>query len=533
MFDGDLGAALIRVAETSVDRPALWAAGQRLTYGELFDMAAGMAAALSAAGVGAGDRVALLSRRTPTVYAGVIASLLAGCTYVPLNPRFTRERNQSMLQASGAAALVLDEACASKLDSLLDPLDPRLVVVRPDSVEGAPAVGGRPAELVNGEGPGFWRSNQRPADPEQPAYLLFTSGTTGTPKGVPISHRNLAAYLRGLSAVSPIHNDDRMLQFVELTFDLSVHDMFLAWLNGAELYSIPDELGRFAPRFIAQHRVTACLVVPANISVSLEQGLVRPASMPSLRLSFFCGEALPRSVAAGWQEAAPNSRVINLYGPTEATIAFSYYEYDPEEASEFPVLPIGRPLGTEKMALFKPGMTAAGPGEYGEICLAGDQVTAGYWRNPEMDRQKFATVEGTRWYKTGDLGRWIEPFGFVFAGRADRQVKIRGYLVELQEIEGVLRRVTGRQQVAVIAWPITADGSADGSVAFVCGEETDTKDLRAHCRAVAGDYMTPNRVIFVPELPVNSNGKVDYKVLAQHPALESGEPAGHKAHQAR
>jgi amino acid adenylation domain-containing protein len=520
MFEGDLGAALLASAERHADRPALWAAGERLTYAELFDAAANVASEIRAAGIPTGERVAILSQRTRTAYAGVIGALLAGCAYVPLNTQFPRERNGAMLRASGAAALVLDRPSAAGLDNLLGPLEPGLLVVEPED-DGLPGTEGRATEPRGKARSGSAGSTRRAADRDQPAYLLFTSGTTGTPKGVPISHANVDAYLSGLSAVASIGPEDRVLQCVDLTFDLSVHDMFLAWLNGAELYSIPENAVLLTSRFIAQNGITACLIVPGTGAYALEKRLAKPGSMPSLRLSCFCGEALPATVAAGWKEAAPNSRVINLYGPTEATVAFSFYEFDPEAGAEFSVVPIGRPLGAQGMGLFTPEMTAATPGEPGEICLSGSQVAAGYWRDPAIDAEKFAVADGTRWYKTGDLGRWNERHGMIFAGRADRQVKIRGYRVELQEIEGVVRRVTGRQQVAVVAWPVTPDGLAQGSVAFVCGEEMDAGPIRAGCRAVVADYMIPDRILFVPELPVNANGKVDYKVLAQHPSLSA------------
>ncbi len=137
-----------------------------------------------------------------------------------------------------------------------------------------------------------------------------------------------------------------------------------------------------------------------------------------------------------------------------------------------------------------------------------------------MDAEKFAVVNGRRWYKTGDLGRWEEPHGFLFAGRADRQVKIRGYRVELQEIEAAVRRVTGRQSVAAIPWPVNEGGIAAGSVAFVTGAEEDARAIQSGCRALVADYMVPDRIVFLPELPVNVNGKIDYKALAQHPSLD-------------
>lgn len=522
MFEGDIGGALLSAAERHAERPALWAGGKHLTYAELFDQAAGIAGAIGAAGVPPGERVAILSRRTPTAYAGILGALLAGCTYIPLNTQFPRERNQAMLRGSEARALVVDESSASKLDNFLDPLDLGLAVVRPEfGDDSLPDIGGRPAPLGRGEGAAFWRSVRRPVDPARLAYILFTSGTTGKPKGVPISHLNLSAYLDAISRVGPLSPDDRILQMAKLTFDLSVHDMFLSWLNGAEIFSMPDSAELLAPRLITQHKLTGCLVVPSAATRMLEQGLAKPNSMPSLRISYFCGEALPRSVAEAWKEAAPNSRIINIYGPTECTVVVCAYDYRVGKAPDLTTVPVGRLFGDQQLKLFTPEMAEAAPGETGEICIAGSQVMDGYWRDPGLNAEKFVVVDGVRWFRSGDLGRWVEPHGLLFAGRTDRQVKIRGYRVELQEIEGTVRRVTGRQQVAVIPWPVNAHGMADGSVAFVCGDETEASAIRAGCRAIVADYMVPDRVVFVPELPVNVNGKVDYRELAQHPSLSA------------
>src|SRR5262245_3352271 len=327
MLKDGLGAALLSAALNHPDRPALWAADETLTYRALFERAGALASLIRNRGVPAGQRVAILSHRTASAYVGVIGSLLAGCTYVPLNTRFPAERNRAILDESGAAALVLDAQAAQEIGTLLgEPTGTVRVITADESA--FPAVPLQDVEAVR-------------VDPGLPCYLLFTSGTTGTPKGVPITHGNLGAYLPAIHQHVPIGPSDRVLQCVDLTFDLSVHDMFLTWLNGAQLFSMPQDGSIFAPRLIAQHQLTACLLVPSTAARALQEGLLGSNRMPTLRYSLFAGEALPVSIVEAWRDAAPNSALFNLYGPTEGTIHTSWYRVDARRPIDMPVVPIG------------------------------------------------------------------------------------------------------------------------------------------------------------------------------------------------
>ncbi len=518
MLNEGLGAALLATALKHLDRPALWAGDETLSYRELFERAGALADLIRTLGVPAGERVAILSYRTTSAYVGIVAALLAGCTYVPLNTRFPVDRNMAILKGSGAAVLILDARAAQEIGVLLGEPSSAVHVVTPDDVRSAghlrlhrslsPAVPVETIEAVN-------------VDPALPCYLLFTSGTTGVPKGVPITHANLSSYLPAIHSHIPIGPSDRVLQCVDLTFDLSVHDMFLTWLNGAQLFSAPENASIFAPRLIARHQLTASLLVPSTAARALQEGLLGSNRMPTLRYSLFAGEALPVSIVEAWQDAAPGSAVFNLYGPTEGTIHTSWYKVEPSRPLSMPVVPIGWGVGDQRMELFEAGKPVQ-HGETGEIYLTGPQMTPGYWQAPHLDAEKFTTIDGIRWYKTGDLGKYSEEHGVIFGGRVDRQVKIRGYRVELQEIEGALRKASGTEQVAVIAWPLTAEGMAEGCVGFVVGAQLDVPTIRRLCREGLPGYMVPSEIFAVDELPLNANGKTDYKALYKHQVLTPG-----------
>lgn len=525
--DGTLTSLLARSAQLFPDRPAVWARGETRTFDEFWGAAGTLAAALIDAGVEPNDRVALLCSRTITAYTAIAAALRAATTYVPLNPRYPLERNRSILAASGASALIIDRKCAALFERLLEAPPPSLrVILAPEPDTRRPAVSTLFLDPEDLDRSATRRAQWPSPAAEDLAYLLFTSGSTGAPKGVPITHGNVTSYLAGISNVAPVSPEDRLIQLVDLTFDLSAHDMFMAWTNGASIVSVPENATPLAPRFVQEQQATMWLSVPSAIGIAHQAGLLGPATLPSLRCSLFCGEAFPTALAQTWARAAPNSVIHNLYGPTEATIAISYFTYQPGDAPT--VLPIGQAFEGQGMALFDEFGQPVAPGAVGELCLAGSQLTRGYWRQPKLDEDKFLTIDGTRWYRTGDLGRWSESDGFHYLGRIDHQVKIRGYRVELHEIEGALRTATGRDLVAVIPWPQAVDGVADGVVGFVVGEPLDPSIVRKRLETCLPDYMLPHSLLFLEALPLNSNGKIDARALAESPALHALQSKGRR-----
>lgn len=491
----NLGSAVAEIARAHPTRPALWARGELLTYRELLERAAAVAHGLRLSGIGPGDRVAILSERSTAAYVAILAALFAGAAYVPLNVRFPAERNRRILESSGARALICSDGQEQVAGNLIGDLSERVVLLvsgrdKADSTERLPC----------DDGAGNL------------AYIFFTSGTTGAPKGVPISHDNVFAYLRGIRTLTDVTFDDRVMQAVDLTFDLSVHDIFLAWTSGACLYSIPENGTLLCTRFIEEHEGTHWLSVPSAAALVKQAGLLTAGCMPSLRYSFFCGEALTGTVAESWAAAAPASQIINIYGPTEATVAFSAYRYAPGQAQPPAVVSLGEPFPEQHMELFTDEGESVRDG-VGEICLSGSQVTDGYWNAPEITSERFFRAEGRRWYRTGDLGRYIVGEGYAYLGRADRQVKLRGYRVELQEIENAVRKVTGCDLAAVIPWPLDESGAALGCVAFIVGGSIGQAADRLG--ELLPDYMVPSGIQQLKEMPLNPNGKIDHRALAQ------------------
>lgn len=489
---------------------ALQTAKACLSYGELAQRAATLASHL--APTRRTRRVGILGTRSLDAYIGVLAACWSGSAYVPLNLKWPQARIVALLDQLKLDAVMADENGARLLTPEVLERAPDLVIVpRPDLLEpsrstqsvialDAPSEAVPPAPV--------------PVAADDPGYIIFTSGTTGLPKGVVISAGSLAHYLERSQDWTEYTPEDRLAEACDLTFDLSVHNLFLSLRAGARLHLL-SQLETLAPAHaIRRHHLTVWMSVPTVIGLMRQKGTLRPGALPSLRLSIFCGEPLPVPAAQAWAEATPNGRVENIYGPTEATvIGLRQPLTDPPVVTGGrDILAIGRPYRTMKVAILDEDQRPVPAGEIGEIALAGPQLGIGYYGQPELTRDRFRMIDDERWYLTGDLGRMDETGVFHHLGRVDNQIKLKGNRVELEEIDAHLRRAAGTELVATVAWPVR-HGSAEGLVAFIVGEHGDLGRLRVALAAQLPRYLIPERIEFRSELPRNSNGKIDRGAL--------------------
>ncbi|MEU7580037.1 amino acid adenylation domain-containing protein [Streptomyces sp. NPDC041068] len=511
------------------DRPALRLAEHTWTYAEMDRTARIWAAALTAEAGGRPRRVGLLGHRSLVTYAGLLAALYSGATAVPLNKKFPAARNQDIVERAGLDVILADAGSVEQATRLLrDVADPPTVILAesdeiPDGLpEGvtvrtrADLTGQVPlAEPVFGDGADI-------------AYLLFTSGSTGRPKGVPISHANVGWFLRVNADRYDFTPDDRFTHTADQTFDLSVFDPFMAWRSGALLIPMDGHELLTPGDFIRDKRITVWLSVPSMAVLQHRRGLLAPGSLPSLRWSLFCGEALPASAAQAWQAAASHSTLENLYGPTEATVACLVHRWDPAatpEDCESGTVPIGAPYPGMGAALLNEDGTVVADGDIGELCLRGEQVFAGYWKAPELTERAFhANVHadgGThRWYRTGDLARRAPGGEYHYVGRLDTQVKILGHRIETSEVEAHLLRQDAVAQAVVFAVPGEQEDT-QALAAVVSGDGIDIPAVEKVLRATLPPYMIPLTFHPLDVLPLNSNGKVDRKTLREQ--VISGE----------
>jgi amino acid adenylation domain-containing protein len=511
-------------SERFASRPALVVDGQSLTYLDLRRKTGKIASLLQRTEEGNSPLVAILAYRSATAYAGILGALAAGKGYVPLNPKFPAERTRRMLILSGCSQVIVGKECVANLRELLQGFQQSLTVILPETADATDLQMDFPLhrylsskDISGDRGSAF----ETAVSAQAIAYLLFTSGTTGEPKGVPITHSNVQSYIDYMCSQSDLNETDRFSQHSDLTFDLSVHDIFVAWERGACLYCLPERAVLLPAKFIRDNALTSWFSVPSIIGVLSKMRLLETDFFPSLRCSFFCGEPLPTSYAQLWQNAAPHSIVENLYGPTEATIAISHYRWDrnhsPGECLNG-ICPIGWTFARQRSSIADQDFNILPKNQTGELFLAGSQVTSGYWNDPEKTGAKFVRLgasEDTTWYRTGDLVKQDWTGCMYYLGRIDDQVKIRGYRAELQEIEAVLRKACGTDQVVSVAWPVR-DGSADGVVAFVSSQKAlDEGKALKYCRTYLPGYMVPQRIYALDALPLNVNGKVDRRGLVR------------------
>jgi amino acid adenylation domain-containing protein len=502
LIDGFLSAA----AEQP-ERPALEAAGERLSYGELAKRASILAAAIArGAPARAAPLTAVYGARTPAAFAGLLGALWAGHGYVPLNPSFPADRLQNMLRRAGCRVLIVDAERAGSVAGLVAGLEQPPLVIEAE------------AEIA---------AARERIDPIPPtagaaaiAYLLFTSGSTGQPKGVGVTHANVTSFLAAIRERYDFGPEDRFSQTFDLTFDLSVFDQFVAWDAGG-CVCCPSEAQLMSPaRFIRDSELSVWFSVPSLGAMMRKLRMLKPDAFPNLRWSLFCGEPLPVELARAWAAAAPGSTVENLYGPTEATIACTVQTFDPAdesgEAELNGVLAIGQPFGATEVMVADAELREVASGEDGELLLSGPQVTPGYWLDGEKTAAAFVHPPGTDriHYRTGDRVRQPLAAGepLLYLGRMDHQIKVMGHRVELGEIEAVLREASGVDAAIAVGWPLT-DSGAGGIAAFVADPEADVAALRQRMAERLPDYMVPRRFELLEELPLNANGKFDRRAM--------------------
>lgn len=501
MSSYNLAQSVHRHAQQTPQALAVCHEGRSLSYTDLAAHAAGIAQALRQnpnwhTPTGHPPRVGIFTSRSPEACMALLGACWAGATYVPINPKQPESRLRAVLAQCKLSALLTDQNHQPLLTPTLTPDLPPVVLTVEDIPPSATLMA--PAGMAG----------------QDTAYIIFTSGTTGVPKGVMIPLDAARHYLEHITQALDLQASDRALESCEISFDFSVHNMFATWEAGASLHILPANKVMNAARFAREQALTVWQSVPSLAGMLRQLKQLGPNSLPSMRLTVFGGEQLPASSVTAWREAAPRSRIVNLYGPTEATVFCTQQEVE-EPLPLTPgrdVVAIGTPMPGNIFRVVNEQDQPVPAGVTGELLIGGVQLASGYLDAPDLSAARFPIMDGQRWYRSGDAAVQDATGRLHCLGRIDNQVKVLGYRVELEEIDGHLRTASGIPLVGCVAWPLV-DGMARGIVGFVAATSIDSATLTAQLQRLLPPYMVPTRIVALPSLPTNASGKVDRRAL--------------------
>lgn len=510
-----LAAYLEASADRWPDRPAVVdPAGGSLTYAQLNRQSDAIAAFLVDRGVQRGDRVGVVMPKSAAAVVSLFGIMKSGAAYVPVDFTAPAERGRRILTDCQVRALVVDGGCLDVVPTSADLDLVAIVVAGNREADGARADRAVPFDDVVS------------ADRRRPelgrhlsdlAYILYTSGSTGMPKGVMLTHENAVSFVDWCSSVFQPDETDRFSSHAPFHFDLSVLDIYVSVKHGATLYLVSEELGknpRELSRFIAAHALTVWYSTPSILTLLVQFGQLETHDMSSLRLVLFAGEVFPVKHLRAVQQQWPHPAYYNLYGPTETNVCtFARIPSNVPEDRDTPY-PIGFACAhCDALVLDGEGQEVT-PGQEGLLYIAGPSVFGGYWNRWALNVSLFLERAGRRWYNTGDVVRWDPADGYIYVGRRDRMVKRRGYRIELGEIERALYLHDRIREAAVVSVPDTDAGVR--IVAFLSCHDGDTPsiiELKAFCAAHLPAYMSPDRFLVRDRLPRTSTDKVDYQAL--------------------
>lgn len=520
-----LGHLLTDAAERYPDRAAVADPQSSLSYAALEQHANQLAHTLRETGVRQGDRVGLFLNKSVEAIVGVYGILKTGAAYVPLDPFAPASRLAYIARNCDIRCLVTGQEKSGAWGDLLDagaPVD-SIVVLNADDREIAP-----PREGIRCLGREALVGAQDTVPPistigQDLAYILYTSGSTGQPKGVMLSHLNALAFVRWCHDYFQASAEDVFSNHAPLHFDLTILDIYTAAMAGGRLDVVPPEVSVFPVQlaaFIDQHAITIWYSVPSVLTMLALHGNLAPGRLPSLRHMIFAGEVFPTKHLRNLMKALPHARFTNLYGPTETNVC-TYYRVPvlPEDQTE--PIPIGRAIDNVEVFAVSESGERLPPGEVGELYVRGVTVAYGYWGDPEKTARAFLTnavvPSQNRIYRTGDLVRENGEGDYLFLGREDHQIKSRGYRIEIGDIEAAVYAHPDVAECAVIPVPDEVVGNRIKAVVVAKRQGLSEGDLAAFLATLLPKYMIPETFEFVTAIPKTSTGKVDRQALSSAP----------------
>jgi amino acid adenylation domain-containing protein len=490
-------------------------------YGELEQLTNQLARALKDAGCRRGDRVAFVIPKSPAAIVAMLGILKADCIHVPIDTAGPAARVEKTLRSSEPRCILGAASTGELLQELFEGGHfPNLNGV--GWMDNLPAPGEHFTPLFRWNDLKSYSPDSLPYQntTEDPAHILYTSGSSGDPKGVVITHSNVIHFVEWATRYFAMDSSDRVSCHPPLHFDLATFDVFGVLSVGAELHLVPPDLGPMPNEiasFIRDSDLTQWFSVPSVLNYMAKFDVVKFDDFPSLKRLLWCGEVFPTPALIYWMKRLPAVSFTNLYGPTETTIASSYYTIPSCPADEKQPTPIGTACEGEELLVLDEHLRPAAHGAAGDLYVRGKGLSPGYWRDPDKTALAFlpyGSGESDRIYRTGDRARVGNDGLVYYMGRSDSQIKSRGYRIELGEIEAALNTLEELKECAVVA--ISTDGF-EGTL--ICSayvprvKKLTHSDIRGKLNRLLPAYMLPARWIALDELPKNANGKIDRRTL--------------------
>ena len=493
-----------------------------VSYAELDRKSDQLASKLVQLGLTKGGRIGLLLHKSAEAYVAIYGILKAGCAYVPLDRMAPTERLAYIVDDCSISTVVTTGEGAKHLDDIIAASRSIRHVLNLDSE--SPGTPGGLEVLTAGDVFDTEIESLPHVVDTDLAYILYTSGSTGQPKGVMISHAVSMSFVEWAAACADLGSADRISGHAPLHFDLSVFDIFATAKAGATLFPVPDGTSTFPGlllKWIIDNEISVWYSVPSILSMMAKQKNFASTAFESLRLILFAGEVFPVKYLKMWLDALPETTFMNWFGPTETNVITSYTVSERAADLDAPV-PIGLATSNADLrCVNEHGDIVTVAGETGELFARGPCVALGYWGDEEKTRQRFLPNNDQPWlmdrvYRTGDLVCLDNRGNYIYQGRVDHQIKCRGYRIELGEIESALYRIDQVQDAAVVPVPDETIGNRLVAFLVLTGDNPPAAEpILEQAARVLPKYMMPEKVVFDDCLPSTSNGKVDRQNLLQ------------------
>lgn len=514
---------LINSAKKSPDKKAVVYEDKSISYLELDKITNNLATVLIQHGIKKGDRVGIYLNKSISSIISIYGILKTGAVYVPLDPKAPVSRLEYIIKNCGIECLLTSTQKISTVKQMFPENNPlRFIVLNDESSLDIETLGFKTIHWKNVKEMKEVQIDENPTIETSLAYILYTSGSTGVPKGVMISHLNAFTFLKWVQATFNISPKDRLSNHAPLHFDLSILDIFGAAQAGATLILVPEFISAFPMKladWIEENQISIWYSVPSTLTIILLHGELKRHRFENLRLILFAGEVFPTKYLRNLMKQIPHPEYYNLYGPTETNV-ITFYKVENISPDLNDPIPIGKACtNMEVFALNENGELINKPGEEGELFARGSCVAQGYWGDMEKTFRNFVLNPlqpnfQEKVYHTGDIVSLDSDGSYLFKGRRDHMIKSRGYRIEIGEIETVLYSHPDIKEAAVVAIPDELIGNRIKSY-IVCHQDKkiSATDIRLYCGEKLTKYMIPEEIEFCQSLPKTSTGKIDKPAL--------------------